>query len=79
MKKKIKDIRVVRPEDKLIILVDADSKSMNDISRIAEEFMNLRGKRVLCISSTLRPYIIKKGAKVALSAVIEKMLDKEEE
>ena len=78
MEKIIKDIKVVGAGDKLIIMVDADSKSMNEIAKIADEFMNPKGRRVLCMGKALRPYIIKKGAKVALSAVIEKMLEKEE-
>lgn len=76
MKKTIKDIKVVGPEDKLIILVDVQpNEKFEEIAKIADEFMSMKNKRVLCMASSLRPFIIKKGAKVALSAVIEKMLE----
>ncbi len=79
MRKKIKDIKVVRPEDKLIILVDVGtSKNMERISDIAKEFMSLKADRgVLVIADTLQPYIVRKGAKVSLATIFETMLTKE--
>lgn len=79
MKKKIQDIRVVGPEDKLVILVDVGtSKNMERISDIAKEFMSLKADRgVLVIADTLQPYIVRKGAKVSLATIFETMLTKE--
>ena len=79
MRKKIKDIKVVRPEDKLIILVDVGtSKNMERISDIAKEFMSLKADRVvLVIADTLQPNIVRKGAKVSLATIFETMLTKE--
>lgn len=77
MGKIIRDIKVVGPEDKLIIVIDAKhSEDMNRIQKIAEEFMNMKNRRVMCIIDTLRPYILKKGAKLSLAAIFEKMLEK---
>ena len=79
MKKKIKDIKVVRPGDKLIILVEGGGKDMEKISDIAKEFMSLKADRgVLVISNELQPYIVRKGAKVSLATIFETMLTKEE-
>lgn len=80
MGKIIKDIKVVRPEDKLIILVDVGaSKNMERISDIAKKFMNLKADRgVLMIANTLQPYIVRKGAKVSLASILETMLTKED-
>ena len=78
MGKIIKDIKVVRPEDKLIILVEGDNSDLNRISDIAKEFMSMKADRgVLVISNKLQPYIIKKGAKVSLGTIFETMLTKE--
>ena len=80
MGKIIKDIKVVRPEDKLIILVEGEREDMEKISDIAKEFMSLKADRgVLCISNKLQPYIIKRGAKVSLGTIFETMLTKEED
>ncbi len=78
MSKIIKDIKVVRPEDKLIILVEGGREDMNKISDIAKEFMSLKADRgVLVISNKLQPYIVRKGAKVSLATIFETMLTKE--
>ncbi len=78
MKKKIKDIKVVRPGDKLIILVEGGGEDMEKISDIAKEFMSLKADRgVLVISDKLQPYIVRKGAKVSLTTIFETMLTKE--
>ena len=80
MKKKIKDIKVVRPEDKLLILVEGTSGGeLERISDIAKEFMSMKADRgVLVISDKLQPYIVRKGAKVSLATIFETMLTKEE-
>ncbi len=79
MPKKIKDIKVVRPGDKLIILVEGGGKDMERISDIAKEFMSLKADRgVLVISDKLQPYIVRKGAKVSVATILETMLTKEE-
>ncbi len=80
MGKIIKDIKVVRPEDKLIILVEGRTKNeeMSRIVRIAEDFMAMKEMRVLCFVDTLRPYIVRKGAKVSLASIFETMLAKGE-
>lgn len=77
--KKIKDIKVVRPEDKLIILVEGSSgEELSRISDIAKEFMSLKADRgVLVISNKLQPYIVRNGAKVSLATIFETMLTKE--
>ncbi len=79
MRKKIKDIKVVRPEDKLIILVDVGtSKNMERISDIAKEFMSLKDDRgVLVIADNMQPYIGRKGANGSLATIFETMLTKE--
>lgn len=79
MGKIIKDIKVVRPEDKLIILIEGDNPDLNRISDIAKEFMSMKADRgVLVISNKLQPYIIKKGAKISLATIIETKLTKED-
>lgn len=79
MGKIIKDIKVVRPEDKLIILVEGHRKDLERISDIAKEFMSLKADRgVLVISNKLQPYIVRKGAKVSLATIFETMLTKGE-
>lgn len=78
MGKIIKDIKVVRPGDKLIILVEGEREDVERISDIAKEFMTLKADTgALVISNKLQPYIIKKGAKVSLATIIETMLTKE--
>lgn len=78
MGKIIKDIKVVRPEDKLIILVEGSSEDMRKISDIAKDFMSMKADRgVLVISNKLQPYIVRKGAKVSLISIFETMLTKE--
>ena len=81
MGKRIKDIKVVRPEDKLIILVEENNREeLGKISDIAKEFMSLKADRgVLVISNKLQPYIVRKGAKVSLATIFETMLTKEVE
>ncbi len=80
MGKIIKDIKVVRPEDKLIILVEVDVPSdLERISDIAKTFMSLKADRgVLVISNKLQPYIVRKGAKVSLVSIFETLLTKGE-
>jgi hypothetical protein len=77
---KIKDIKVVGPDDKLIILVDVDAaKNMERIHDIAKEFMSLKADHgVLVIGNTLQPYIVRKGAKVSLATIFETILTKED-
>jgi len=80
MIKRIKDIKVVKPGDKLIILVKGDRKDMEKISDIAREFMILKADRgVLVIADNLQLYIVRKGAKVSIASIFETMLTKEEE
>lgn len=75
--KKIKDIKVVGPEDKLLIMVEGTP--MYELAALAssvEDFMINKNRPVLVLKN-MQPYIIKKGAKISLAAVFEQMLDKE--
>lgn len=74
---KLKDIRVVRPEDKLLILCeDAPAGRLAGLVEAVEAFMKQKNRRVLVVKD-MQPYIIRGGAKISLAMLFEEMLDKE--
>lgn len=74
MKKKIKDIKIVEPEDKLIIL--AEHMPPTQAERMVEEinnFLKSKSKRNLVIVG-MQVCVIQKGAHVSFANIIEKHL-----
>ena len=72
--KKIKDIKVVGPEDKLLIMVEGTPMyKLEALASSVEDFMINKNRPVLVLQN-MQPYIIKKGAKISLAAVFEQML-----
>ena len=72
MKEKIKDIKVLQPEDKLIILFD-DGLSRMEFERI-KKFTDSKHRILALSKSSFKVFILKKGAKLELKKVLNEKL-----
>ena len=75
MGKIIKDIAIIGPEDKLIILADrVRPEQMEAIRKTIEDFLKSEAK--VLIGSDMKAYVLKDGAKVSLIEILESELKK---
>lgn len=75
MNKLIRDIRVVGPEDKLLIVVEgASPERLESLAHAAEDFMNKKENRVLVVKD-MQPFIIRGGARTSLAFIFEEKIE----
>lgn len=72
MKEKIKDIKVLGPEDKLIILFSGDFAHSQ--FEAAANFIDSQQRTLVLDESSFKVFILKKGAKVELKEALNEKL-----